>query len=539
MIDVSEPIMFQAGLEVKSAKCALFHDRRSGNNWYKGRADTVPQIKVQSNIIPVYKRNESYKYLGKSLSLCGEDEHQITEIVDTYKILVDQIKSSELPLALKCSAFNNLALAKVLHHFYNTRLPENLLDSMEKHLVSTIREMLKLYKSTSQLAIFLPRENGGLGIKKLSIVYYTTRIAFLVNILNHNVDNFRFLARESLKLDMNKRNIKLAENSESSFLGYELNENGFLNCKNTFGCQSDWLELSRYVRKIDACVDFVNDVATVKINNEVINPTPTLQNALYSYCMKDLLRKANDLSIQGSFFRLSNINKKCSNSIFYNWNVSDNLYIFAIKSRLSILPTNFTIHLWDKEKNPRCPFGCFHTESMAHLLNGCSCIDTFGNFYSRRHNRVVNIIAEFLSRSVSGYRIYVEKHTDSVLQELAEPIKNLPHRKPDIHVIDYLSKKCFIVEITICYDLYLEFAYNAKIERYEPLINVLRENGYETNLLVLCFGSLGSVRSNVYNCLRKFSTDKSYIKDIMKWCSISSIIGSNFIWRHRVKKLLA
>ena len=260
------------------------------------------------------------------------------------------------------------------------------------------------------------------------------------------------------------------------------------------------------------------------------------QKALYNLFIKDLLKKASELSIQGSFFCLLNINQKCSNSIYYNWKISDDLYIFAMKARLSIFPTNFTLHLWDREKNPRCPFGCFHTESMAHLLNGC--IKTFGNFYSRRHNRIVDIIHEFLNRSVRRYRIYVEKHADSVISDLSEQLKEIQHRKPDILVIDVISRKCFIIEVTVCYDLYFEYAYETKMNRYEPLVNVLTNNGYNASLLVLCFGSLGSVKSNVYNCLRKFSADKMDIKDTMKWCSISCIIGSNYIWRHRVKKLL-
>ena len=37
MLRESEAVMLGAGLEVKPSKCAVFHVRRSGNNWYKGR----------------------------------------------------------------------------------------------------------------------------------------------------------------------------------------------------------------------------------------------------------------------------------------------------------------------------------------------------------------------------------------------------------------------------------------------------------------------------------------------------------------------
>ena len=36
----------------------------------------------------------------------------------------------------------------------------------------------------------------------------------------------------------------------------------------------------------------------------------------------------------------------------------------------------------------------------------------------------------------------------------------------------------------------------------------------------MCFGSLGSVRKDNWKVLRKFTTDKTYIKNVLKWCSI-------------------
>ena len=37
MLHASKPVMLRAGLEVKPLKSAVFHDRRSGNNWYKDK----------------------------------------------------------------------------------------------------------------------------------------------------------------------------------------------------------------------------------------------------------------------------------------------------------------------------------------------------------------------------------------------------------------------------------------------------------------------------------------------------------------------
>ena len=62
MILESGPIMLRAGLEVKPTKCAVFHDRRSGNNWYKGRNDNLPEARIQENNIQLCRRDANYKY---------------------------------------------------------------------------------------------------------------------------------------------------------------------------------------------------------------------------------------------------------------------------------------------------------------------------------------------------------------------------------------------------------------------------------------------------------------------------------------------
>ena len=536
MISISEPLMENAGLEVKESKCAVFYGRRSGNNWYKGKNDSIPDIVIQSKHLPVFKRDECYKYLGKSLSLSGEDPLQIKEISTLYMSLVDKIKSSALPLSLKCSAFNNMALAKILHHFYNSRFSEIILEQMDKHLVAAVRELFGFYKSTTQLAIFLPREKGGLGIKKLSFIYYSTRIAYIVKMLNHRIDQFKIVARNSLALDMKKRNVNFTNSSEN-FLGYEVNQNGFLKNNSSFGGQSDWPELLRYARKVDVSIKFENNFAIVIINNEKFHEPHNMQKLLYGHCIETLSRKAASLTVQGCFFNLSNINSKCSNSILYNWKIDDKLMMFLMKARLSILPTNYTLFLWNRDHDANCPFGCQHTESMAHLLNGC--IKTFGNFYSRRHNRIVEKIATYLRNCRCRYRIYQEKQSESIFTPLRIELLDIQHRRPDIHLVDEVSKSCILIEISVCYDIYLDYANQAKKERYSPLVDCLKKNGYDTKLITLCFGSLGSVRNNVWNDLKGFTDDKIYLKSIIKSCSISNIIGSNYIWRHRVKKLFS
>ena len=112
MIRAAESKIDEAGLQVKHEKSAVFFGHRSGNNWYKSKENDAPELEIKSDKLPVYQCDKPYKYLGKSISIVGEDAEQIMDIVEIYKDLVTKIKDSDLPLALKGSAMNNLALAK-------------------------------------------------------------------------------------------------------------------------------------------------------------------------------------------------------------------------------------------------------------------------------------------------------------------------------------------------------------------------------------------------------------------------------------------
>ena len=97
----------------------------------------------------------------------------------------------------------------------------------------------------------MKKQHGGLGIRKPSTVYGATRISFLVNMLNHDNDNIRYVARNPLSLDFSKRGAKRSI-EENNFLGLNITASGSLetHVKGGFGVQSDWPQLCHLVSKV-------------------------------------------------------------------------------------------------------------------------------------------------------------------------------------------------------------------------------------------------------------------------------------------------
>ena len=155
--------------------------------------------------------------------------------------------------------------------------------------------------------------------------------------------------------------------------------------------------------------------------------------------------------------------------------------------------------------------------------------------YSARHNRIVDEILSFVKPLKRRFRFHKDQLINTIIPNI--DFSGIVHRRPDISIVDLINKKCIFLEITICYDLYINQAFNEKMNRYRLLCDTLIANNFETKLIVLCFGSLGSIREDVWGGLRYFKPEKESLKRLLKWCSISCIIGSNYAWRHRVKRL--
>ena len=62
--------------------------------------------------------------------------------------------------------------------------------------------------------MFVARSKGGLGLRNPTNIYIARKISFMVEMLNSDDNQVRFIARESLQLHMSKRKVNLAKSDE-------------------------------------------------------------------------------------------------------------------------------------------------------------------------------------------------------------------------------------------------------------------------------------------------------------------------------------
>ena len=97
----------------------------------------------------------------------------------------------------------------------------------------------------------------------------------------------------------------------------------------------------------------------------------------------------------------------------------------------------------------------------------------------------------------------------------------------------YNNEKEFTLETGCCFDSCLEEAYLTKLVKYQSLVREISGSGYKCQFLVFISGSLGHVHTLVTRGPRIVGFSKMKPKQLARYCSISSIIGSGHIWRRR------
>ena len=425
-----------------------------------------------------------------------------------------------------------MALAKISHHFENTKIEEKQLEKLDAKITKTVKEMFDLYPKSSDKAFFVNRLLGGLGIKRPSHVYRALRLSNLVKMLNYDEENIRYLARKSLELDMKSRGFRETE-SKINFLGYALDANRRLAKTKTYGGNSDWPDLLSHANKFNGSVIYKDSLAVVIVDCRELNRKDLKSEVERELEQQDII-KSCELSMQGNFIGIENIEKKVSHQIYYGWKLFDSLVKFILRARMNQIPCNQLIHMWNKDHDKRCPMCNEGTESMAHLLNSCR---KYKDLYSRRHDRVVEFLGQKIQKKNSTSTLFVNKMVETAFPHIRNALQQLTQRKSDLLEIKENKRDCEIVEVTVCFDLYMDTSYNEKVNKYQALRNLLNEHGIATSISVMCFGSLGTVHKSVRENLKRLGLSGEEAKETMKWCSVSNMICGIILWRNRCKKI--
>jgi len=197
------------------------------------------------------------------------------------------------------------------------------------------------------------------------------------------------------------------------------------------------------------------------------------------------------LVVQGRFLTANECMNEDINFKSIIHDLPRNVAKFLTNACIDTLPTNSNLLRWKKRNSPACKL-CGNKETLLHVLNNCKLMLNQGR-YTWRHNSVLNFIYNALKPKESNLEFHVD------LPGSLTGISTIPIdivitlQRPDLVIIDRKKNKVYVIELTIPFDINVNDAHKRKSNKYENLVNDIKEAGYETAYHAIEIGSRGYV----------------------------------------------
>ena len=243
---------------------------------------------------------------------------------------------------------------------------------------------------------------------------------------------------------------------------------------------------------------------------------------------RDLLHFSS-LQRQGRFQReaLPHADMSCSVGHLTNTKINDHLTRFIAKGRLQLLETN-TVNstYYPGEYSQACSLCAFQWDSNSHALNCCRRLK---GLYIERHDRCVELVRRELERYIVTEHVAVFQNQPVSL----DGVTPVDSGRPDLCFVDHSNSVAFIVEVANPYDTFIDHCYNSKFRKYMPLCLLMNDAGFNTKVVVLIIGSLGTVHRRVVPGLRMLGLPQRQSRSLARYLSVSVMIGSRRAWARR------
>lgn len=199
----------------------------------------------------------------------------------------------------------------------------------------------------------------------------------------------------------------------------------------------------------------------------------------------------------------------------YQWltrsNIKANTEALIMAAQEQALNTRaIACQIYHTTQNPMCRMCNQHSETVAHLISGCSKLAATD--YTNRHNQVASLVyraicTEYDLEYSKDWRVEPEKVilNDSVKLlwdfSIQTDIK-MPHNRPDIVLINNKNKKGYIIDIAVPRDENIKEKELEKIDKYQPLrIELERLWNVKISVIPVVVGALGAIASNLEDWL--------------------------------------
>ncbi|CAG9563478.1 unnamed protein product [Danaus chrysippus] len=255
-------------------------------------------------------------------------------------------------------------------------------------------------------------------------------------------------------------------------------------------------------------------------------------------------------------------------TLIYDW--SPALLKFYLNAFQMTLPDQSNLVRGGKSTENTCYICGKAVGTAKHLLVGCKVLLDSGQ-YSRRHDRVLEVIREAVSLSVARaqkeittnersvgfvregtratksnvkpYSILKAASDWTIMMETYEKQYKIPEdicvsaSRPDIFLFSQILKRVVMIELTVPWETNIPKDHTIKVNKYYELTNELTRNRFVVDLYAVEVGARGITAKSLYNLLKYLGLSRTHINAFLERTSKAALVGSFQIWLGRERSL--
>jgi len=443
----------------------------------KGKLKKTEGVDLQEYTIQALEEGQTYKYLGV------EETNQIDHAKmrklhrDSYAKGIKKLLKTKLSPKNKILATNMMIIPKIQYSFGIIDWPQfeiNKLDILTRKLLADNKIF---YKDQCHARLYIPRAKGGMGLIELDASHKATIVSLAQYIVSGR-GSYAAILNKHYSIATDKSLIKLAE---------------------TF-------------------------MAPERLNTSTANPAPTkdARKSRRKFVEKRQKENTEDWKKNkraGAFAKRideAEIDKNRS----FEWlkrgvlNYDNERIILAAQDEG--LLTNGLKKIFKMTTNDKCRFCQDSVETVKHLLSGCPKLLAEGR-YTTRHNNVCRVVHWRLCQQYGFEAHDVSwKHTPQPFIENQRakitydaPIPAARHVtqgavRPDIVVMDKLTKKGYIIDVCVPNDYGIGRQEREKVVKYQDLKNDISDtyNLQPVDIVPIVIGATGVMKRNLQNYIK-------------------------------------
>ena len=171
---------------------------------------------------------------------------------------------------------------------------------------------------------------------------------------------------------------------------------------------------------------------------------------------------------------------------------------FALNAAQDTLSHNVNLAHWHNLSDT-CKL-CRGRQTLLHLLNNCP-VAVQCRRYNQWHDLVLTEITTFLTKVLDSDYTIVSDLAGADTYTFP-PILVITDLRPDIVVFSEAKQHATIIELTVSFESNFKKAHNRKQAKYHDVLDDIKENGFDTDLITIEVGSRGFICPDGFDQLK-------------------------------------